>query len=235
MKTLISLVIGICLSLINGYALDSTLLSKSKFYLNEIYNKSNESKQYIRALAYTYSANDLVVPNDKGEFIIARKGQCSFQQFKSIYTYSDSKKSVQIDTLEKTIVVSQMLQNIGQLDANILKDVIEIEYLNTSNASKMMVLKFNSSSNYNKVELVFDTISFKLQKLNIWFGISMLSDESEIRKLEVKYLEISDKIPSELNVCMADEILVVDKTSEVRLKDKKYAQYEIINLLKINN
>jgi hypothetical protein len=231
MKTLSFIIICVCLTPYSAFGLDSTLLRQTKYYLDKIYNKSNETKQYIKALAYTYSANDLVVPNDKGEFVIARKGQCSFQQFKSIYTFSDSKKSIQVDTLEKTIVVSKWTQSIGQLDASILKDVIDIEYLNTSNAGKMMVLKFNSSSNYNKVELVFDTSSFKLLKLNIWFGVSALKDEGEIRKLEVKYLEISDKIPSDIDVCMADEIIVIDKSKGILIKEKKYSNYEIINLL----
>lgn len=231
MKKTILILGYVCLFSLKSYSLDSTKVRLAKHYLDKIYEESNQSRQYIKALAYTYSENDLAVPNDKGEFIIARKGSCGFQQFKSILMYSDAVKSVQIDTLEKTVVVSGSAKPIGYLNSDVLNDVSKIEIKDLSSSVKMLVMEFNSGSPYDKVELVFDTASFHLQKMNLWFRMNTVEDDAEIRKMEIKYLEISDKIPDGISVCSLNDIIDIDRTKGIVLKSKAYSGYELIDLL----
>lgn len=228
MKKLI--VFCISLSVLHAVANDSAQFVTARKYINGIYNVISAKQQYIKASATVFPANDLLHPFQKSDFIMARKGNCIFQTYNNLTSISDELRSLQIDTLEKTIVIAEPIKTpLLSLSPNVLNQVAKINILDIGKGLKSMELTFNPNSQYQKIEMLFDTTSFKLTKLNLWFVGQNDESQPENRKMEVNYLVIDDKVPNNIDVCSVDAILVIDKEKNIKIKNPAYKDYEIIN------
>lgn len=218
-------------AILNVCANDTAQFSLAKKYLNGVYNVISAKQQYIKAIAFTYSDKDLQNPFEKAEFIMARKGKCSFQSYNNLTSYSDDVKSLQIDTIDKTIVISQpILAPMMNLKPDVLNQVTKIIFTDASKGTKSMELTFRPNCAYQRIEMVFDTSTFKLAKLNLWFIGQNEENAPELRKMEINYLVIEDKVPNNIEVCSIDEILEFDKEKNIKIKKLTLKDYEIINL-----
>lgn len=231
MRKIAGFIILNCIAFIHVFANDTAQFSLAKKYLNGVYNVMSTKQQYIKANAYTYSEKDMLHPFEKSEFIMARKGKCSYQSYNNLTSFSDDVKSLQIDTVDKTIVISQPIQApMMNLRPDVLNQVSNIIFTDNGKGTKTMGLTFNPNCAYQKIEMTFDTSTFKLTKLNLWFVGHNDENNPELRKMEIEYLVIDDKVPNNIEVCSIDEILEFDKEKNIKIKKLTLKDYEIINL-----
>lgn len=232
MKKQILFLLALHLLIGKSYAQDSAKYNQARYYLNKIYDLNSSRKQFIKAEAKSFSESDMTKPSDVGEFVIARKNGCCYQQFKEMFVYMNLDLAIQIDTMDKTLVVTKNnFQLVGQLGPEVLRQVTKIEIVQDKDAKVTMKLDFHYASAYQRVEMSFDSSNFHLQKMFITFRVTPSIEEDEIRRLEINYLEISDDIPKELDVCGLESLCTVSKSNTVRIKDARYKNYELINLL----
>lgn len=203
-------------------------------YINSINGVLGGKELYLRAVAYSYAPNSPVTASDMGQFIIARSGQCAYMNFKEQETYLNSNHSVQIDTMEKSIMVSKP-SKLPYSDINIsdFSGCQTIVFRQVKGSSYMLIFKLKPGNEYKQVQVVFDTMTMLLQKITMEYDPGSTFYEMNIQKVEIVYHQVLTKVPQQIETCLADDIIRISRKNEVQVKSPKYQQYTIINLLEL--
>lgn len=234
MKKLILILFVFVVTSETCFASDTISMVQAKYYLSKLNEVLTQKKLYIRALASSFSSDNLVDPTDIGEFTIVRKGNCMFQQLKGLVSYSDNEMSVQIDTTERTLVLSKYEQiSFANLNYGEWKSSYDFELTTLSADEKLLTINFNPGGMIQKLELSFDTTNFKMSHMNIWYSNDWINNSDwNIRKVEVKYLDMNSNIPGSIDVCRFSDIIQVEKNNGIVVKQENYKNFTLINLLK---
>jgi len=222
-------------SVFHAYGQQEISFEKAKLYIDGINGFLGNKQLYIRAEAYSYSVSDPVNPSDMVEFSIARKNSCTFVKLKEQESYINGDYSVQIDTMEKSIMVSDA-RNLpySKIDINDLNFCESISMQQVKGSSYLMVFKLKPGNQYAQVEIMFDTTTQVLQKVMMEFQVTSNSiKEKDTRKIEIFYRQVQTSIPGHMNTCLAGDIIKVGRKREVEIKSKQYINYTIINLLEL--
>lgn len=217
-----------------AYAQSNISFETANKYINGINHILGGKELYLRAVAYSYAPSSPVTASDVGEFVIARSGQCAYMKFKEQETYLNSSHSVQIDTMEKSIMVSKR----GKLpysDINIsdFASCQSIVLRQVKGNSHMIIFKLKPGNEYRQVQVVFDTASMQLQKITMEYAPSSAFYQMNLQKVEIVYHQVLTKVPEHIQTCLADNIIRISRKNEVQVKSPTYQQYTIINLLEL--
>jgi hypothetical protein len=208
-------------------------LARAKAYIDNINKVLAEGELYIHADISSFSGSDPVNPNDIGEFTVARKSGCTYTRFKEQESYIHGSYAVNMDTVEKSIVVSEaMVTPYAKIDIRDLGACKSISMIQLKGDNYMLIFTIKPGKTYEQVEILFDTATHRLQKINMTFE-DRVARETDTKRIEILYQEISHSIPSYINTCMATDIVRVKHNKEIEIKEKKYRHYTIINLLNI--
>jgi hypothetical protein len=231
MKTLI---LALCLACVLRVDSQTEIsLARAKTYIDNINKVLAGDELYIRADVSSYSGTDPVNPTDIGEFTVARKSGCTYTKFKEQESYIHGAYAVNVDTLEKSIVVSDAaVTPYSKIDIRDLGACKSISMIQLKGSNYLLVFSMKPGKTYEEVQILFDTATHRLQKINMTFEGSV-AKETDTKRIEILYREILKVLPYQINTCMARDIVRVSRNREIEIKEKKYRHYTIINLLDI--
>jgi hypothetical protein len=208
-------------------------LAHAKTYIDNINTLLAGDELYIRADVSSFSGSDPVNPNDIGEFTVARKSGCTYTRFKEQESYIHGSYAVNLDTVEQSIVVSDaVVTPYSKIDIRDLGACKSISMIQLKGSNYMLVFAMKPGKTYEQVQILFDTTTNRLQKINMTFE-DRVATETDTKKIEILYREVSHSVPAHIHTCMAADIVRVSRHKQVEIKEKKYRHYTIINLLDI--
>lgn len=225
----------VCLAVIECSANDSLKFIRAFKYTDKINQVLDGDDLYIRASAYSYGNSDPVNPSDIGEFVIARKKSRTYIDFKGQISYVNKQYSVQIDTADQSLLVSKSTQiPYSKIDIVEFNQCKEVKFIEVKGSELMLVFAFKPGNKYKQVEILFDTLDYKLKRINIEFSTEGIKDQiTECKRIEIIYSIIQNNLPASIDNLLKEDIIGLNRKSKIEILSQKYVNYTIINLLEL--